>query len=29
MLPKNIVMFRLTSKLVHAEGLLYITARGR
>jgi len=29
MLPKNIVMFRLTSKLVHAKGPLYITARGR
>ena len=27
MLPKNIVMFRLTFKLVHAKGLLYITAR--
>ena len=28
MLPKNIVMFSLTSKLVHAKGLLYITAPG-
>jgi len=29
MLPKNIVIFRLTSPSVHASGLLYVTARCR